>query len=71
MRRNWCIEQLFIPHLGSGDGYQFASGFIPGRCKGSHGHGDRWRWWVLFHTFFRHDSPRRFGTLDVELERTQ
>jgi hypothetical protein len=44
---------------------------MPGRCKGRHGHGDGWRWWVLFHTFFRHDSPRRFGALDVEFERTQ
>ena len=27
--------------------------------------------WILFQTFFRHDSHRRFGALDVEFERTQ
>ena len=29
------------------------------------------QWWILFQTFFRHDSHRRFGALDVEFERTQ
>ena len=71
MRRKCCIEKLFIPHLGSSDGYHFASGFMPRQCTGCHGHGDGWRWWVLFHTFFHHHSPRRFGTLDVEFGRTQ
>jgi hypothetical protein len=71
MLRDWCIEKILIPHLGSSERYHLASAFMPGRCKGRHGHGDGWRWWVLFHTFFGHDSPRRFGTLDVEFGRTQ
>ena len=28
------------------------------------------QWWILFHAFFRHDSHRRFGALDVEFDRT-
>ena len=71
MLRDWCIEKILIPHLGSSERYHLGSAFMPGRCKGRHGHGDGWRWWFLFQSFFRRNSRRRFNTLDVELGRTQ
>jgi hypothetical protein len=65
-----CDENLFATHRGVSGHYRSAPGFPPDRSKRGHGHGDGWQWWILFHTFFRDDSHRRYGALDVELEWT-
>ena len=65
----WRDENLFTTHRGV-SGHRSAPGFLADRSKRGHGHGDGWRWWILFHTFFRDDSHGRYGALDVELEWT-
>jgi hypothetical protein len=67
----WCNEKLFISHFGSSDDYHFASDFVPGRCQRHHGHGDSWQRRVRLYALISDDSSRRYGALDVELERTQ
>ena len=66
-----CDENLFTTRRGVGGDHRPIPGFPPNDRKGCHGHSDGWPWWILFQTFFRHDSHRRFGALDVEFERTQ
>src|SRR4029077_7275546 len=58
-------------HRGVGGDHRPIPGFPLDDRKGCHSHSAGWPWWILFPTFFRHDSYRRFGALDVEFVRTQ
>jgi hypothetical protein len=71
MLKSYCNEKLFITRYGSSVDYHFASDFVARRCQRHHSHRDGWQRRVRLHAFIRDDSPRRYGTVDLELERSQ